>query len=793
MRLLRWRWLPVALLVLSVGLLSRQFLALRHQADSGLDVVVLLTRSAALMSDIEGLEMQLMYEPAVQPQARKLELDSKRAEFKRNLGHLDEYRWAAVDDAGLLTRYREYDQLLGAEVALIEDGDRQKAILMDKQVVDPAFDRLSAKMTEVQQVAAVAAAQHMERANLRLSALALIGIGAIGGFFYLEGHLRQRVLLAQRETLSESERRFRLLTERSSDVVLIVDATTGRVKYASPSIAAVLAMTPERACRGSLLDLVYPDDRSNVAERLTAARAGENQRIEFRGVIRDEEWIHLEGVVRDLSAEAEIGGLVVNLRDIDDQKRAQTQLMHTALHDTLTGLPNRLMFTERLQTALERVAGTGDGAVAVLFIDIDDFKVINDSVGHQIGDLLIMQVAQRLGNSLRRGDTIGRLHSSTGIVARMGGDEFTVMLDDVHDAEDTVRVCERIHTAMMEPFLLSGGQFYASVSIGVALSTPDCAPDELMRNADVAMYRAKWQGKARYAIFDEEMHERVAARLRLETDLRIALEKGEFVLHYQPIVCLKTGRIRRVEALLRWRRNGQMVPPGDFITVAEESGLIRPIGDWALREACTQAALWNKSSAEAVIVCVNISGKQFTHPKFLDEVMTAIADTGVHPECLEFEITEGVAMEDAERTRHTLGQLQAIGVHLALDDFGTGYSSLSYLRRFAVNTLKIDKSFVVDLPNNRENLAIVQTIIELARVLGLATIAEGIETPEQLATLQSCGCTLAQGYWLQRPQPAHAPPWPNGLRMLGGSSGLESSALELPELELARSATIGHA
>jgi diguanylate cyclase (GGDEF)-like protein/PAS domain S-box-containing protein len=792
MKLLRWRWLLVPVLILTVCLLSRQFLALREQADASLNVVILLTRATGLVSEFEELEMQLIYEPGVRPDARRSELDAKRAEFEVNLAHLADHSWAAVDAHGLLEAYRDYDRLLREQIAMLNAGERDRALLADQTVVDPAFDRLNAKMAEVRQLATAAAAEHIHRANLRLSALALIGIGAIGAMFYVEGRLRQRMLLAQRETLARSERRFRVLTERASDVVLIVDAQ-GQVKYASPSIAAVLAITPERACRGSLLDLIYPDDRSNVAERLTAAQGGENQRIEFRGVIRHEEWIHLEGVVRDLSAEAEIGGLVVNLRDIDDQKRAQTQLMHTALHDSLTGLPNRLMFTERLQTALERVAGTGDRSVAVMFIDIDDFKVINDSVGHQIGDLLIMQVAHRLGSSLRRGDTIGRLHSSTGIVARMGGDEFTVMLDDVHDAEDAVRVCERIHTAMMEPFLLGGGQFYASVSIGVALSTPDCAPDELMRNADVAMYRAKWHGKARYAIFDEEMHERVAARLRLETDLRLALEKNEFVLHYQPIVCLKTGRIRRVEALLRWRRHNQMVPPGDFITVAEESGLIRPIGDWALREACTQAALWNRSSAEAVIVCVNISGKQFTHPNFLDEVMKAIADTGVHPECLEFEITEGVAMEDAERTRHTLGQLQAIGVRLALDDFGTGYSSLSYLRRFAVNTLKIDKSFVVDLPNNRENLAIVQTIIELARVLGLATVAEGIETPEQLATLQSCGCTLAQGYWLQRPQPAHAPPWPNGLRMLGGSSGVESSSLELPELELARSATIGHA
>jgi EAL domain-containing protein (putative c-di-GMP-specific phosphodiesterase class I) len=281
-----------------------------------------------------------------------------------------------------------------------------------------------------------------------------------------------------------------------------------------------------------------------------------------------------------------------------------------------------------------------------------------------------------------------------------------------------------------------------------------------LRNADVAVHRAKTRGKARYAIYDSAMHERVIARLKLETDLRLALDNNEFVLHYQPIVSLKTGRIVRVEALIRWQHEGRLVLPGEFIPAAEDSGLIRPIGDWALREGCRQAALWNKEAIDPVIVCVNISGKQFTHPTFLDEVMSAIADSGVQPQHLEFEITEGVAMEDAEKTRYTLGQLRAIGVHLALDDFGTGYSSLSYLRRFAVNTLKIDRSFVADLPTNRENLAIVQTIIELARILGLETVAEGIETPEQLTVLQQAGCAMAQGYLLVRPEPAQAPPWP---------------------------------
>jgi diguanylate cyclase (GGDEF)-like protein len=472
-------------------------------------------------------------------------------------------------------------------------------------------------------------------------------------------------------------------------------------------------------------------------------------------------WIYLEAMVRDLTAAHEVGGLVVNLRDIDDQKRAQTQLLHAALHDSLTSLPNRVMFTERLENALDRASRSQQTCVAALFIDVDDFQVINNSVGHQIGDMVIVEVAQRLTTCLRRTDTVSRLKSSTGILARLGGDEFCVMLEEIHDVADAVRVCERILAAMRQPFVIGDRHLYATVSVGVATSETGITADNLMRNADVAMYRAKGRGKAQFAIFDPKMHERVTERLKLEIDLREALERREFVLHYQPIVSLKTGRIDRVEALLRWNRNGSLVPPGAFIGVAEESGLIRQIGEWVLREACCQVMRWNKDTNAPVIMCVNISGKQFTHPGFLDEVMTAIADTGVNPAYLEFEITEGVAMEDAERTRYTLQQLRAIGLHLALDDFGTGYSSLSYLRRFEVNTLKIDRSFVSGLPVNRENMAIVQTIVELARILGLETVAEGIETAEELQVLKQFGCNLAQGFLLARPEPAQQPPWPS--------------------------------
>jgi predicted signal transduction protein with EAL and GGDEF domain len=347
------------------------------------------------------------------------------------------------------------------------------------------------------------------------------------------------------------------------------------------------------------------------------------------------------------------------------------------------------------------------------------------------------------------------------MVARLGGDEFTVMLDAIYDPADAVRVCERIHHAMRMPVEVNKQPIYVSVSVGVAVSDGAWDGQELLRNADMAMYRAKSQGKGRFALFDTEMHARAAARLKLETDLRIALESEQFVLHYQPIVELATGQVRRAEALLRWKRGGSsaLTMPGAFVGVAEESGLILDIGHWVLRTAVMQAAAWNRATPQAVIVCVNISGKQFTHAGFLDQVTSALADSCLSPDCLELEITEGVAMEDAARTQAVIAKLREIGVRLALDDFGTGYSSLSYLRKFSVNTLKIDRSFICDIPENRENVAIVHTIIKLATILGLEVIAEGIETRDQLVTIERAGCALAQGFLLMKPGPAHTAAW----------------------------------
>jgi diguanylate cyclase (GGDEF)-like protein/PAS domain S-box-containing protein len=752
------RWLAFSVLLTMSLVLAHQFLMLRAQADASLELVAMLARTSAAVSGFEEAEMHLLYEAQDGPGDALGDLHRARAAFVENLDHISQHRWANIDREGLLSAYRQHSKLLDQELAMLEAGHAESARWLDHTAVDPAYDRLKDKMEDVQRSAQAAATEHVHKANVRLFGLAVIMITMIAGGVVIDSRFRQRLLLAQRETLAESERRFRLLTERASDVVLIVNPD-GLIRYATPSVETVLGITPERMCGRSLLDLVVADDRPAISEHLRNAQQGKAGRLEFRGLVDGSSWVYLEAMVRDLTDAHEVGGLVVNLRDIDDQKRAQTQLLHSALHDSLTSLPNRVMFTERLETALDRAARSEQRCVAVLFIDVDDFQVINNSVGHQVGDIVIVEVAQRLTTCLRRTDTVSRLNSSTGILARLGGDEFSVMLEDIHDAADAVRVCERILVAMRQPFAIGDRHLYATVSVGVATSETGMTADTLMRNADVAMYRAKNRGKAQFAIFDPHMHERVTERLKLEMDLREALERQEFVLYYQPIVSLKTGRVDRVEALLRWNRGGAMVPPGDFIGVAEESGLIRPIGDWVLRDACRQVMQWNKGTEQPVMMCVNISGKQFTHPAFLDEVMTAMADTGVNPAYLEFEITEGVAMEDAEHTRHTLHQLQAIGVHLALDDFGTGYSSLSYLRRFAVDTLKIDRSFVSDLPSNRENMAIVQTIVELARILSLQTVAEGVETSEQLRVLDRFGCSFAQGFLLARPQPAQQIAW----------------------------------
>jgi diguanylate cyclase (GGDEF)-like protein len=429
--------------------------------------------------------------------------------------------------------------------------------------------------------------------------------------------------------------------------------------------------------------------------------------------------------------------LVRAVRYASDHRRSVERLQHEALHDALTGLPNRTLFLDRLEQALRRARRRGpDSGAAVLFLDLDRFKVVNDSLGHHAGDELLQSVALRLDAALRPGDT----------VARMGGDEFTVLLEDVSDPREASIVAERVLATLADPFPIAGRELHVSGSIGIALAGPEVDPEELIRDADVAMYRAKAEGKARHAVFDAHMHRHVLARLDLETDLRRAIEAGALQVHFQPIVRTTSGEVTGFEALCRWQ-----VEPSEFVAVAEETGLIVPLGRFVLREAARRAAEWD------ACVCVNVSGRQLADPGFTRTVEEALADSGARPANLRLEVTESAMTQDREGALRTLADLRSrVGVRAQLDDFGTGASSLRFLHRFPGDALKIDRGLVIDMLTDPGSHEIVKAIVGLAHNLGMEVVGEGVETAEHLEKLRALGCELAQGFHLSAPLTAEA-------------------------------------
>jgi diguanylate cyclase (GGDEF)-like protein/PAS domain S-box-containing protein len=434
--------------------------------------------------------------------------------------------------------------------------------------------------------------------------------------------------------------------------------------------------------------------------------------------------------------------------DITGRRQMEEQLRHDALHDALTGLPNRLLFMERLAHAILRSKRRAHFQFAVLFLDLDRFKVINDSLGHHVGDDLLVLVAKRLQSCLREEDT----------VARLGGDEFAILLEDIQGVEDATRIADRIQRELTTPVSLSGFEVFTSASIGIALSsTAYERPEYLLRNADMAMYRAKAAGQSRFEVFDRAMHAHALTRLQLENDLRRALERQEFQLHYQPIISLRTGEMIAVEALIRWAHpdRGLMMPDA-FIPVAEETGVILPIGEWVLQQACRHASEWRErfDRAQPLCVSVNLSAKQFSQTDLIKRIAGALEASGLPGSALRLEITESAIMENAETATVLLERMKELGVQISLDDFGTGYSSLSYLHRFPLDTLKIDRSFVMRMHDDNRSAQLVQTIHGLARSLGASAVAEGVELDDQLRELRRIDCDFGQGFLFSPPLPA---------------------------------------
>jgi diguanylate cyclase (GGDEF)-like protein/PAS domain S-box-containing protein len=447
---------------------------------------------------------------------------------------------------------------------------------------------------------------------------------------------------------------------------------------------------------------------------------------------------------------------VMIVRDITDRRLTQERLMQLANFDSLTGLPNRTLFRDRLAQAMARARRSGVPMV-LMFLDLDNFKVINDSLGHEVGDQLLRHVALMLESCLRQTDTVAhRGPEDTITVSRLGGDEFTVIAEQVASAEDAALLARRILEALATPLQLLEHELHASASIGISMyPVDDTDLDGLVRHTDMAMYRSKAMGRGVYSFYSHELSAEVAARLSMENDLRRALERHEFALHYQPKFHLGTGQVSGVEALIRWHSPGRgLVPPDRFIAVLEDSGLILPVGAWALRTACSELAAWDAAGAPRLTLAVNLSARQFRQPFLARFIADALNDAGIAPHRLELELTESLLLEDSEGNRNVLGQLAEMGVRVAIDDFGTGHSSLSYLKRFDIDTLKIDRSFVSELPHDAEDAAIATAVVAMGHSLHMKVVAEGVETIEQAEFLYALGCDEIQGYLISRPLPA---------------------------------------
>jgi diguanylate cyclase (GGDEF)-like protein/PAS domain S-box-containing protein len=553
---------------------------------------------------------------------------------------------------------------------------------------------------------------------------------------------------AERLHRERVERRFRALIEHSTDLVTVIDGDL-RVSYVSAAVQRILGFTQDEAIGTATLGLIHPSDVDRVRSQLNMLldnRCGPLSPFEARVRHVGGSWRVLEVTATNLMDDPEVHGLVLNARDVTDRKQLESELRHQALHDALTGLANRTLFADRVEHALARRADRG-GAVAVLFIDLDDFKTVNDSLGHAAGDELLVTVSDRLKNLLRMGDT----------AARLGGDEFAVLLDEAPSEEEVVAVAARLQAALALPFEIDGRTVHVSCSMGIAMDEDRASSsDILLRNADVAMYLAKERGKARYEVFEESMHAVAFQRLELKADMGRAIDNGEFHLVYQPIVDLATGKMESAEALARWIHPTRgPVGPDLFVPIAEETGLIVSLGRWVLREACAQLARWRDTlGADAPhSVSVNVSVRQLESDDLITDVRDALEAAGLAPSDLTLEITESILMADIELSRQRLVELSDLGVTLAVDDFGSGYSSLGYLQRFPVDVLKVDRSFVEGLTAPGNDGGVMRAIVDLAETLHLVVVAEGIEERHQLARLSELGCGRGQGYLFSRPVP----------------------------------------
>lgn len=628
-----------------------------------------------------------------------------------------------------------------------------------------AIDAILAVGTAGSRVTAALIADELQQARLRLGAhLAMLGITILLAVASLTRIRRmtkavfshaeevEREVASKTRDLSRSDERTQTIIANAPDAVLSMDAK-GRITGWNPSCEKIFGWSPEEVLGRDLGDTIIPV-RYREAHREGFQNFLRHGKHKIIGHVIEATALHRNGgefpieLAIGTNAQLREGDYIFTafIRDITARKQAEDKLANLANYDTLTGLPNRTLFMDRLDQALRVQQRHGGYIFALLFLDLDGFKNVNDTLGHAVGDKLLQRVSTTIKDILRKSDT----------AARLGGDEFTIILDRIGQPTDVGRVAQKLIDAISEQITIDGHEIFISTSIGITLCPEDGADaTDLLRNADTAMYQAKDQGKGRFVSFTQQMNERISKRVSLENRLRNALDRDEFCLYYQPQVALDSGRIVGVEALIRWMpADSEPISPLDFIPIAEESGLIIPIGQWVLQTACAQAQAWTRAGLPPIHVAVNLSGRQFKQTDLAREVDDALRDTGLSAAQLELEITESMAMEGAEKSLVILSQLKEMGISVAVDDFGTGYSSLSYLRRFPIDTLKIDRSFIKDMTEDNNAASIARSIIAMGHSLNLKVVAEGVETAAQGARLQEFGCNNVQGYYFFRPLPS---------------------------------------
>jgi diguanylate cyclase (GGDEF)-like protein/PAS domain S-box-containing protein len=578
-------------------------------------------------------------------------------------------------------------------------------------------------------------------------------VALIVSVLLVAGVILIRTIFLQRnqteDALRESEERYALAAQGSNDGLWDWNLKTNEV-YFSDRWKSMLGYSDGEIGNQAeeLFRRIHPEDAARFKQVMDDHVSGRSPHLEIEHRIQHKDGHYMWVLNRGLAVRAADGKatrLAGSQSDINARKDVEKQLIYDALHDKLTDLPNREMFLKRLSQAINRSQLRPGYSYAVLFIDLDRFKVLNDSRGHTVGDQMLLIVARRLESCMRDED----------LVARMGGDEFTVLLEPVDDLQQLIAIAERILEIISQPMLLNGQNIYTTASIGIAPSTHTYQlPEHILRDADTAMYHAKEMGKSRYQIFNPKMHDRAVELMQLETDLRHAIDHNEFIIHYQPIMSIGNEHIVGLEALVRWIHPKRgIVSPLAFIPLAEETGLIIPIGARILRMVCRQVSDWKLLGIpmDSIKVSVNISSKQFSHPEFLNEVAATLQETGMSVNNLSIEVTESVLMENIDRASALLKEIKSMGIALHMDDFGTGYSSLSYLHKFPIDGLKIDRSFIIGITTDSENEEIVKTIIALARSLRINVTAEGIETLEQLQLMKAMGCEYGQGYYFSKP------------------------------------------